>query len=412
MGRTIMLLMVTASLVLGAQADLYQQARARFLKAVSTGDGDEILAHLKTLRRYDHPQTARLVIIHCLLHKDILVHREGMDILSRLKDDAARKLVIDAAVSAKVWELRATCIRVIAFYHGEYVYSKVKEALGDRKWQVRASAIRALAYQRRKESIPLLIGKLNHEVGRLRSDLLWALQQLTGEKYEAEYNEWNFWWQVHGEDFEVPPLTEVRKKLGGGKEELDLHTAVREGLYGPIYSEKVAFLLDISGSMSVGTGGDGVRTRIAIAQHELSRVLENQLTPSSYFNIIVFHEEVAAFSSRLRKAKPSHIKKALTFIRELGAAGETNTYEALRVAFADQNVDTIYFLSDGSPTVGEESIPDLIRIRVSEWNRTRRIIINCIGFFPGEARGEEKAEAREFLRGLAHDNEGFYKEIY
>ena len=51
-------------------------------------------------------------------------------------------------------------------------------------------------------------------------------------------------------------------------------------------------------------------------------------------------------------------------------------------------------------------------MQVRDWNRHRKVIINCIGFFPGEAKFEEKDLAREFLRGLARDNEGFYKEIY
>ncbi|MEE8141511.1 MAG: HEAT repeat domain-containing protein [Planctomycetota bacterium] len=411
MGRKI-LLSVLAVLFLSAQADPFGTARARFLEAVASGDADPVLAELRVLGQFDRVETARLLVKHCLLHEDILVHREAMELLSRLKDDAARALVIKAARSAKAWELRATCVRVMAFYRGEYVFSKLKEALKDRKWQVRASAIRGLASLRRKDTIPVLIDHLEGEVGRLRSDLEWALKQLTGEDYPAEAAVWRGWWESLPADFKVPALAEVRERLGKGSTPQALHTAVRKGLYGPVYSENVAFLLDISGSMTVGAEGDGTKTRAAIAKHELARVLENQLTPSSYFNIIVFHENAVAFSSRLRKATTPHIKKALAFIKSVQAGGETNAYEALQQAFGDAKVDTIYFLSDGAPTVGEESIPDLIRMRIAEWNRDRRIIINCIGFFPGEARNQDKEQAREFLRRMAHENEGYYKEIY
>ena len=82
------------------------------------------------------------------------------------------------------------------------------------------------------------------------------------------------------------------------------------------------------------------------------------------------------------------------------------------LAFNDPDVDTIYLLSDGSPTVGEQSIPEIITYKLDQWNRNRRVIINCIGFFPGQAQNQNKAEARTFLRNLAHKNEGFYKEIY
>ena len=104
--------------------------------------------------------------------------------------------------------------------------------------------------------------------------------------------------------------------------------------------------------------------------------------------------------------------KAQKFSRSLEAGGETNAYGALQLAFKDPDVDTIYLLSDGTPTAGDETIAEVIRMKVRDWNRHRKVIINCIGFFPGEADYEDKDLAREFLRGLARDNEGFYKELY
>ena len=106
------------------------------------------------------------------------------------------------------------------------------------------------------------------------------------------------------------------------------------------------------------------------------------------------------------------IKKTTKNLGKLRAAGETNAYGALKRAFEDPDVDTIYLLSDGVPTVGDKYIPELIRLEVEEWNRDRRVIINCIGFFPGNAKNQDKAEARTFLMKLAQQNEGYYKEIY
>ncbi|MEM7263473.1 MAG: VWA domain-containing protein [Planctomycetota bacterium] len=205
-------------------------------------------------------------------------------------------------------------------------------------------------------------------------------------------------------------FAEVKDMLGGEEpEEQALKTAVKKGLYGPIYSEKVAFLLDVSGSMSAGTE-EG--TRLEIAVRELARVLGSQMTDDTYFNIIPFSEEATPFAKKLQRAKTKTLEKTINKLPKLKPGGETNAFGALEAAFADPNVDTIYLLSDGSPTVGEEFIPDLIRLRVDEWNRDRRVIINCIGFFPGTAKNQDKAEARDFLRQLAQENEGFYKEIY
>ncbi|MBT6784935.1 MAG: hypothetical protein HOA95_09005, partial [Planctomycetes bacterium] len=80
-------------------------------------------------------------------------------------------------------------------------------------------------------------------------------------------------------------------------------------------------------------------------------------------------------------------------------------------AFADREVDTIYLLSDGSPTVGEETSTTLILDAVSRWNRYRGTRIHCYGLFAGEAPRQDEAQAREFLRRLARSNHGRYTEI-
>ena len=40
-------------------------------------------------------------------------------------------------------------------------------------------------------------------------------------------------------------------------------------------------------------------------------------------------------------------------------------------------------------------------MKVQEWNRYRGVKIHSIGFFPGEARNQNKEEARNFLIDLA-----------
>ena len=43
-------------------------------------------------------------------------------------------------------------------------------------------------------------------------------------------------------------------------------------------------------------------------------------------------------------------KKAKRFVEDLPVGGETNVYDALKLAFKDPDIDTIILLSDGSPT--------------------------------------------------------------
>lgn len=408
LGRLWVFLLPLLLLLTGARQDLpWSEEKARFLQTLSSGDVDALLDQLSALQHYDNVEVAQLVVKYCLPHPDILVHREGFNNLIRLHDEDARHFVIDAATKNKSWEIRATCARAIASYGGDYVQSKLVELLGDKKWQVQSAAIQALGFMRQRESVPVLIEKLKTMSGRLHGDLQRSLIHITGERLPGRYQDWLNWWKLHEDTFKVPPEKDLPKLLG--EERQKLRTAVREGLYGPIYSDKVIFLLDVSGSMTAGTELEG--TRIEIAKKELQRVLENQLSPSTYFNIIAFSEEVIPYRKHLLRARTSNVERAAKFVGKLSAGGETNAYAALAAAFEDPDMDTIYLLSDGSPTVGKETIPQLIRRQVEEWNRTRWVTINCIGFFPGEAKNQDKAEARTFLRNLAADTGGFYKEI-
>jgi hypothetical protein len=53
-------------------------------------------------------------------------------------------------------------------------------------------------------------------------------------------------------------------------------------------------------------------------------------------------------------------------------------FDALELAFSDEQVDIIFLLSDGMPSGGKIDDPDLILNEVRRWNMTRRIPIHCI----------------------------------
>lgn len=385
--------------------------RERFLQALAAQDTDRLLGCLEEMKQQpESPEVAEVLVRHGLLQDDHLVHREVLGVLVGLTGDAAQRVVIEAVSRDKRWEVRAACALVLSRYPGEFVFTKLREALLDKQWQVRSAAIRALVQKRRKETIDALVERMAKETERIKWDLKWSLERLSGEDLGTDAKAWQSWWTRVRDDFVIPSQQEVEEKLARVPAAKDVGTAVQDGLYGPLYSENIAFLFDVSGSMTVGTEHQG--TRLEIAKAELAKVLENQLSAASQFNIIVFAEGVAAFRPGLQKAKPKTVEKAVEFVRSLKAGGETNAFGALAKAFEDPATDTIYLLSDGSPTIGEETIPELILQRVAQWNAHRRVIIHCIGFFPGTAKNEDKQQARDFLSKLALAHEGFYLEIY
>jgi len=93
---------------------------------------------------------------------------------------------------------------------------------------------------------------------------------------------------------------------------------------------------------------------------------------------------------------------AFAFVDNTKPAGQTYMMNALRTAFAYQDLDTIYLLSDGAPTPSSGSMDEILDY-VRRENRLRSVRINAIGFDLDEA---EKA----FLRRLAGENFGVFVE--
>ena len=79
--------------------------------------------------------------------------------------------------------------------------------------------------------------------------------------------------------------------------------------------------------------------------------------------------------------------------------GATNVFDALDKAFALEDVDTIYLLSDGQPAGGKIDDPLLLRQEIQAWNATRRIPIHTISL-GGDVM---------LLRRLAEDSGGVFR---
>lgn len=393
----------------------FESAKKRFLEGTTAGDVVIMLEGIDALREFDSDDNARLLVDHGLTQEDVLVQRAVLEVLSALNDDAARKVVINACTDHAKPAVRALAAQACAPF-GDDSYAKLREAAKDTNLAVRSAAFRSLASHRKRETIAFLIHAMKAESQAVRWDIQWALKQLTGLDHGEAFAPWWAWWEPVAETFEIPAAKKVEKKTEGDEDandkdqSKDLGTAVRDGLYGEIESEHVAFLFDVSGSMGVGIHGEG--TRIEIAKRELQRVLENQLSRTSNFNIITFSDKVHVFGRGLQKATRAKLRRAVKFVGKLRAAGETNAFGALQAAFADKKVDTIFLLSDGKPTVGDQTDPKEIHATVAEWNRSKKVVINCIGFFPGSAKNQKKKDARAFLKKLALDNGGIYLEVY
>ena len=292
--------------------------------------------------------------------------------------------------------------------------------LKNRNWDVVVAAAKALAAIRVKKAVEPMIEALQraedaNKEGAARGIKV-ALQDMTGKYSLTTAADFRNWWNAKGKktyDESAPPPP---RSAASGKQK-----GMTSVLYGEITSKRVIFICDVSHSMSArgrvperpaegdSSGGDvrptgggmkkvgeqpkfgegGVQPgyegrRIDILKIELAFVINKLLPEDAKFNVIIFSTDVQRWHKGLTKATPRNKKSALEFVKKMEPQAMTNLYGALELAFKDRQVDTIYLLSDGNPTVGTTTNLDEILAAVRRWNKGRNVIIHTIALLVGK----------------------------
>jgi len=268
----------------------------------------------------------------------------------------------------------------------EYV-TLVGAQLKSKDWSTRISALLALERIRHKTAIPLIIAQMKNETGRPLEEFAAALERMTGTPLGADVPRWEEWWRNKGADFELAATAERPSTEGPAKKKTHFGETSVEFLGIPVTSRRIIFIVDISGSMKeLARGilkndtdvGGGTTTRMDVVKRELAACID-KLEPEALFNVIVFNESVFSWlNSGMAKMGKKTREDGKAYVMSREAAGGTNLYDAVKQAFQDADCDTIYILSDGQPTYGEQTDPATIRADVAKWNATRHIKIHTI----------------------------------
>jgi HEAT repeat protein len=292
-------------------------------------------------------------------------------------------------------EVRALALTALGRTNDKAHVAKLAEALNDASWSTRLAALQGLESIHTKECIGPIIERMGKEEGRILRAFVDTLWRMTGQPFDDKVQAWSNWWKASGENFQ--PLTvEQVKKLEVSEAEWRMKqtthvetrsfedpTVKKTKFFGiRIISHHVLFIIDVSGSMNeqITSEYDGKagRTRIEVAKSELAKCIQG-LEPTAFFNIVTFSSDVKRwFEGRLAAASPKNLDEARAYVSKLLPFGGTNTYGALREAFKDPDVDTIFLMSDGEPSVGDVIDPVIIRDHVKQWNEHRDITINTI----------------------------------
>ncbi|MDA1195201.1 MAG: VWA domain-containing protein [Planctomycetota bacterium] len=267
--------------------------------------------------------------------------------------------------------------------------------LHDESPVVREAAARAIGHAGIVELTDALADTLLDTQVRTQAVAHAALIALHQKDLGWDPEDWKRWWKSRAD---LP--AEIKAEPSSS----------RTTYYGlQVYSDRVLFIVDLSGSMAFPWGAETAKTRIGVAKAELLRALKS-LDEKTLFNVIVFSDDVRPWRKNGEVLATEDAKARVvewvekTFEKPKGG---TFMHAALETAF-EQNpqVDTIFLLTDGLATDGEPIVPEAILASVNRWSRFRRVVVHTFALTledlePEGMHKRNLAEIKTFMRRLA-----------
>ena len=400
-----------------------------------------------------HSAPAYSALLAMLQEKDTDLRLAGITALGRMGNAEAVPTLAALSADGDGMIALASVEALVAIGPAPATNAAVLAAMQHDDWRVRAAAIKGVVTLKIKDGVPALIERMKVEDGRLIGDCFQALRTLTLRDFGDDATAWSEWWERSKATFELPDpkkLEEEEKrlaKLGVHYSKVAPKKPTKSFLGVETKSENILFVIDVSGSMETPFGDpDRLKStgrtyaslqRLEIVKEELIATI-NELPETTNFNILTFASDVDPWKKDMCRANVLNKNNAVSFVRglkpvggasagfkaqtglstQLVEAGGTNTRAALLCALglpgdvvdvADAAskppktpLDTIFFLTDGEPTVGRSVDMNVIRGEVRRVNQYRGVAIHVI--YVGEFGGED-------FEDLAHENGGIFVAI-
>ncbi|MBK8976797.1 MAG: HEAT repeat domain-containing protein [Planctomycetes bacterium] len=315
--------------------------------------------------------------------------------------------------------------------------------LDDSAWQVQSAAITAVSRVREASAVAPLIS-LMEKGGRLEEECAEALFQITAMDFGTDAAAWRKTWdQLQSiEGWRIPTDEELAKRAASREKYDAIYGNRKEGTptFGgiPTTSRRILFIVDVSGSMAdlvvererFDSGYESYE-KLEIVKTELERTIDS-LPDGTLFNIVAFASDLDTWKSNPTRANVVNRASAREWVRKLKpiggpdmagasadalAQGKTNTFKALMYPFGidpdarrpstgtaplENPFDTVYFLSDGRPSIGVHTDVQVILEEVTRTNESYRMVFHTI------AIGQFQ---KDFLRALAELNGGVFVDL-
>jgi len=219
------------------------------------------------------------------------------------------------------------------------------------------------------------------------------LRRASGLSHGPSAERWGRW--VDGLEADWRPeeraVSESDRDTGGG-------TTTFYGLR--LVSDRVVFLVDMSGSMWDERGGARRKDDVDV---ELEAALRG-LPPTARFDIVPYATTPAPWKGELVDASPKNVERAIAAFRGSGLRGQGDLWSALIPVLRDPEVDTVVMLTDGAPSGGMRWNVDLMRTLLADENRFRGVVLHAILF--DASKGMQRR-----WQGIVEDSGGVLRAI-
>ena len=320
------------------------------------------------------------------LRRDIDFQREAVRALIRLDPTEAQEMLL-ALGNSKDASLRTLVITALGKVSSEVSLVRRIEALVDPAWQVRSAALRSLGKERDARLIDALLDAMEREKGALLPQVVACLIAATGADLGPEVADWRKYWERERDRYDPVEIARREAEKEGGQtyvRKADPDAARTPSYFGvEIVSRRIAFVIDCSGSMSASVtvpregGGSETMERIALAKDELLTAVE-KLRPGTFFNLVRFSNNPVNLHPKPVRLSKKSVKSAKQFVLGLQPGGGTNIYDSLAEVLKAGEVDTIFFLSDGAPSMGTFIDTERILEEILRLNEESQVTIHTI----------------------------------
>lgn len=291
------------------------------------------------------------------------------------------------------------------------------ECLEDGDEVVRERAALALSHLKDVRAIPAMIDLLEKEAGMVKKRIAGALEVLTRQEHGDSVGAWRAWYEAEGKAL-------AAGDLGGGRPSKAKAFDKDNYYFGlPQDGKGILYVIDASDSMkepvelklkTTSAAGSNKTTRLEACKAELIKAL-GQLTADTKFNVVWYNDLPHIWRDSMSLAKKDAVREAQAWVKKLNHSSSTNIHDALQLGFTQVGrgvhdkyygveLDTIFLLTDGSPTKldGTFDSTEKILTAVQAWNPLKRITIHTIGIGNGVNV--------PFLQDLAAQNGGEFKQ--